>query len=99
LLYHLFIDSTLPLPRWLKIEEFEELKVTLIGVIAVLLVVNFTGQVLDWDGTPNILALGTEIGLVLAAIGFILYVRKYHLSPLPEAETTVAQPAVREELL
>lgn len=84
-LYHLFINRRIQMPQWLKIEEFEELKVILIGVVAVLLVINFTGHVVDWDGTGNILALGTAVGLVVVSIGLVLYVRNYKLAHLPTA--------------
>ena len=81
-LYRLFINQTIHLPQWLKIEEFEELKIILVGVVIVLLAVNFTGQVVDWQGTREILALGLSVSLVIAAIGLILYVRNYKLAHL-----------------
>jgi uncharacterized membrane protein YqhA len=92
-LYHLFINSSIHLPHWLKIEEFEELKVILIGVVIVLLAVNFTGQVVTWDGTSDILSLGIAIGLVIASIGLILYVRNYKLAQaLPETTAADHRP-------
>lgn len=75
-LYHLFIDNTMRLPRWLKVEDFEELKVILISVVIVILAINFAGAVVEWDGSAEILHLGLGIALVIAAIGLILYVRK-----------------------
>ncbi|MFM7424000.1 MAG: YqhA family protein [Elainella sp.] len=75
-LYHLFIDGSLRLPRWLKVEDFEELKIILISVVIVILTINFAGAVVDWDGSSSILQLGLSIALVIAAIGAILYVRK-----------------------
>jgi len=87
-LYRLFINQTTHLPRWLKIEDFEELKVILVGVVIVLLVINFTGQVVDWQGTSEILALGLSVSLVIAAIGLILYVRNYKLAHLLPEETS-----------
>jgi len=86
-LYHLFIDRTIHLPRWLKIEEFEELKVILIGVIVVLLVVNFTGQVVNWDGTADILPLGLAVGVVVGAIALVLYVRNTKIAHQLSEET------------
>jgi uncharacterized membrane protein YqhA len=91
-LYRLFINQTFHLPHWLKIEEFEELKVILVGVVIVLLAVNFTGQVVDWHGTGEILTLGIAISMVIASIGLILYVRNYRLShALPEETHTPHQ--------
>lgn len=74
-LYHLFIDASLRLPRWLKIEDFDELKIILISVVILILVINFTGVVLDWDGSTAILHLGLAVAAVIAALGLILYVR------------------------
>jgi uncharacterized membrane protein YqhA len=75
-LYHLFIDGSLRLPRWLKVEDFEELKIILISVVIVILAINFTGAVVDWDHSATIVNLGLAIGAVLAGLGLILYVRK-----------------------
>lgn len=74
-LYHLFIDSSLRLPSWLKIEDFDELKVILMSVVIVILAVNFTGIVVDWDGSATILHLGLAIAAVITGLGLILYVR------------------------
>jgi uncharacterized membrane protein YqhA len=74
-LYHLFIDSSLHLPRWLKIEDFDELKVILMSVVIVILAVNFTGITVDWDGSGAILHLGLAIAAVITGLGLILYVR------------------------
>ena len=74
-LYHLFVDASLRLPQWLKINDFDELKIILISVVIVILVINFTGVVLDWDGSTPMLELGLAIAAVIAALGLILYVR------------------------
>jgi uncharacterized membrane protein YqhA len=74
-LYHLFIDSSLHLLRWLKIEDFDELKVILMSVVIVILAVNFTGITVDWDGSGAILHLGLAIAAVITGLGLILYVR------------------------
>ncbi|MGI0486780.1 YqhA family protein [Pantanalinema rosaneae CENA516] len=74
-LYHLFIDTSLRLPRWLKIEDFDELKVILMSVVIVILAVNFTGIVVDWDGSAAILNLGLAIAAVITGLALILYVR------------------------
>jgi len=75
-LYHLFIDGSMRLPRWLKIEDFEELKIILISVVIVILAINFTGAIVDWNGSAMIVNLGLAIGAVLAGLGLILFVRK-----------------------
>lgn len=95
-LYHLFIDASLRLPRWLKIEDFDELKVILMSVVIVILAVNFTGIVVDWDGSTAILNLGLAIAAVIIGLGLILYVRllsSHHAASgeLPEAQRSLEE--------
>jgi uncharacterized membrane protein YqhA len=71
-LYELFIDEKLLMPSRLVITSLDDLKSKLIGVVIVLLAVTFLGAVVNWDGSPTILALGISIGLVLLALGYIL---------------------------
>jgi uncharacterized membrane protein YqhA len=70
----LFIDPGLPMPRWLKITTLEDLKERLLGVVAVLLAVTFTGNAVTWSGTNDILALGIAIGLVLGVVSLTIAV-------------------------
>jgi uncharacterized membrane protein YqhA len=81
-IYHLFIDSTLRLPQWLKVEDFGELKVILASVIMVMLIINFAGAVVAWDGQAGILQLGLSIALVIAAIALVFFVRKISHFPV-----------------
>ena len=72
-LYQLFIDQSLALPRWLKVNDLTDLKRDLIGVVVVLLGVSFLGEVVNWEGENDVLPLGAGIALVIAALGFILW--------------------------
>ena len=72
-LYQLFIDQNLALPRWLKVNDLTDLKRDLIGVVVVLLGVSFLGEVVNWEGQNDIFPLGAGIALVIAALGFILW--------------------------
>lgn len=71
-LYELFIDEHLPTPAWLHITQIDDLKAKLIGVVVVILVVVFLGQVVNWDGQQNLLFLGGAIAMVIAAATFFL---------------------------
>ena len=72
-LYKLFIDPKLPLPGWLEIDDLNDLKERILGVILVLLAISFLGYVVEWHfGDYSILALGVSIGLVLFALGYLL---------------------------
>lgn len=71
-LYQLFIDEKSTLPSWLKIRTLDELKHRVIGVICVVLGVNFLSNVSEWNGGKDILYLGAAIGIVLAALVLLL---------------------------
>jgi uncharacterized membrane protein YqhA len=64
-LYELFIDPALPTPAWLSTHTLDDLKQRLLGVIIVLLSVTFLSDVVEWDGSTSVLALGAAVGLVL----------------------------------
>lgn len=66
-LYELFIDPRLPVPPWLRVNNLDELKGKLIGVILVLLAVGFLTRVVEWDGSAEILPLGLAVAAVVAA--------------------------------
>lgn len=71
-LYQLFIDENTTLPSWLKIRTLDELKHRVIGVICVVLGVNFLSNVAEWTGGQDILYLGAAIGIVLVALVLLL---------------------------
>lgn len=72
-LYRLFIDTKLPLPKWLEIGDLNDLKERILGVVLVLLAISFLGYVVEWHfGDYSIVALGVAVGLVLFAIAYSL---------------------------
>jgi uncharacterized membrane protein YqhA len=73
-LYELFVDPNLPMPAWLRIRDFDDLKDKLIGVIIVLLAVTFLGSAVTWQGGKDILYYGAAIGIVILALAFVLHV-------------------------
>jgi uncharacterized membrane protein YqhA len=86
-LYQLFIDHNLELPRWLKVNDLTDLKRDLIGVVVVLLGVSFLGEVVNWEGESDVLPLGAAVALVIAALGFILW-----LTPKTEEPEDAREP-------
>lgn len=87
-LYQLFIDHNPPkLPRWLRVDDLTDLKRDLIGVTVVLLAVTFLGEVVDWDGSGQILQLGIAVALVVAALGLIMWLtpKELHEEDISEA--------------
>jgi len=72
-LYELFIDNKVDVPAWLEIHTLDDLKDKLIGVVVVVLGVNFLGQFVGWDGqSTGILAGGISVAIVIAALTFFL---------------------------
>jgi uncharacterized membrane protein YqhA len=70
--YALFVDETLPLPRWLKINDLEELKGNLVSVVIAVLAVLFLREAVAWDGNRNLAGFGVALALVIAALTFFL---------------------------
>ncbi len=72
-LFQLFIDPSLSqrLPVWLRVKSLDQLKSKLVGVIAVLLGVSFMAEVVEWDGSNNVLYLGLSIATVIVALGLL----------------------------
>ena len=71
-LYSLFIDDTLPLPRWLEVHNLDDLKGNLISLVIAVLAVLFLREVVAWDGSHDLLAFGIPIALIVAALTFYL---------------------------
>jgi uncharacterized membrane protein YqhA len=71
-LYSLFVDDKLPLPKWLEIENLEDLKANLVSVVIAVLAVLFLREAVAWDGVRNIAAFGGALALVVAALAFFL---------------------------
>lgn len=80
-LYQLFIDDTIPVPKWMRVHDLMELKRDLVSVTVVLLSVTFLGEVVDRSSDDNILPLGIAIAAVTVALAFFNW-----LSPKERAE-------------
>ncbi len=70
--YELFVDDDIPLPNWLEINNFDDLKSNLVGIIIVVIAVAFLGQVIDWKGGSDIAYFGLAIGLVTASLTYFI---------------------------
>jgi uncharacterized membrane protein YqhA len=94
--YELFVDGNLPMPDWLEIHDFEDLKSSLVSIIIVVIAVAFLGQVIDWHGGTDIAALGISVGLVIAALTYFISVKARKKAaksdPAAAPENEVEQP-------
>ena len=80
-LYQLFIDDTIPVPKWMRVHDLMELKRDLVSVTVVLLGVTFLGEVVDRNSDDNILPLGIAIAAVVIALALFNW-----LSPRENAD-------------
>jgi uncharacterized membrane protein YqhA len=71
-LYALFVDDTLPLPRWLEVHDLEDLKANLISVVIAVLAVLFVREGVAWEVGRDFPAFGVALALVVAALTFFL---------------------------
>ncbi len=69
-LYELFIDADIKMPKWLEINNLDDLKNKLIDVVIVVMAVLFLGQLVSWDGERDLLGYGVATGLVISALTF-----------------------------
>ena len=72
--YQLFIQDV-PVPDWMKAESAEDLETSLVGVIIVVLAIEFLGAVFS-GSEPNLLQYGAGVALPIAALALFLAVRQ-----------------------
>ncbi|MFM7014591.1 MAG: YqhA family protein [Actinomycetota bacterium] len=76
-LYELFIDSNLEVPSWLQIDNLDDLKSKLIGVVAAIIAVVFVGVFVDSNRAQDVISYGLGSGAILAGLAvFALATRK-----------------------
>lgn len=71
-LYSLFVDNSLALPRWLVINDLDDLKRNLVSLVIAVLAVLFLRETVAWDGSRDILGFGIALALVIAALTYYL---------------------------
>lgn len=66
--YQLFIDSTISMPHWLTITDFDDLKRRLAGVVVTILGLSFLADFVNWNGRTNIMGEGIAAAVVVLAL-------------------------------
>src|SRR5215467_14573597 len=67
-LHRLFVDEAMPLPRWLKIDDLEDLKGYLASIVIAVLAVLFLRQAVERAGDLDLLRLAAALALMIAAL-------------------------------
>ena len=76
-LHRLFVDETMPLPRWLKIDDLEDLKGYLVSIVIAVLAVLFLRQAVEQAGDLDLLRLAGALALMIVAMVLFL-ARRVH---------------------
>lgn len=77
-LYQLYFRQDLQLPKWLKIDDLDDLKSKLVGVSITVMAVFFLGKVITWSSGIDILYLGGAAAMVIAALTYFLSKIDHH---------------------
>jgi uncharacterized membrane protein YqhA len=66
--YQLFIDSTISMPGWLTIKDFDDLKRRLAGEVVIILGLSFLADFVNWNGQTDIMREGVSAAAVIVAL-------------------------------
>ena len=92
-LYALFVDDTLPVPRWLEIHDLDDLKNHLVSVVIAVLAVLFLREAVGRAGDLDLLQLGAALALMIAALTLYLTIKGGRgLNPAKSEPTDDAGP-------
>jgi len=82
----LFLDTRTALPAWFRVHELRDLKVVLSQSVIVVLLIDFLGDVLEWERGTDIAFVGAGLAMVIAAVA-------YQLREMPAQREDGADPS------
>src|SRR5262245_18534875 len=72
-LHRLFVYEAMPLPRWLKIDDREDLTGYLVSIVIAVLAVLFLRPAVERAGDLDLLSLAVALAVMIAALVFFLF--------------------------
>lgn len=75
-LYELFVDTELQVPQWLQINDLDDLKSKLIGVVVAIIAVVFVGVFVDSKRAGDVVSYGLGAGALVIALAVFAYATK-----------------------
>ena len=75
-LYELFIDSEIEVPLWLRVEDLDDLKSKLIGVVVAIIAVVFVGVFVDSNRAGDVISYGVGPGALVVCLAIFAYATK-----------------------
>ena len=75
-LYELFIDAEIEVPLWLRVEDLDDLKSKLIGVVVAILAVVFVGVFVDSNRSDDVISYGVGAGALVVELAIFAFATK-----------------------
>ena len=72
-LYELFVDTRIEVPEWLQINDLDDLKSKLIGVVVAIIAVVFVGVFVDSNRAADVVSYGLGAGALVAGLALFAY--------------------------
>jgi len=72
-LYELFIDTDIEVPLWLRVEDLDDLKSKLIGVVVAIVAVVFVGVFVDSNRAADVISYGVGAGALVVGLAIFAY--------------------------
>ena len=75
-LYELFIDTNIQVPPWLRVEDLDDLKSKLIGVVVAIIAVVFVGIFVDSNRASDVISYGVGAGALVVGLAIFAFATK-----------------------
>jgi uncharacterized membrane protein YqhA len=72
-LYELFIDADIDVPLWLRVENLDDLKSKLIGVVVAIIAVVFVGVFVDTNRASEVISYGVGAGAIVTGLAIFAF--------------------------
>lgn len=76
-LYELFIDTDIEVPLWLRVQDLDDLKSKLIGVVVAIVVVVFVGVFVDSNRAADVISYGVGAGALVVGLAIFAYASRH----------------------
>jgi uncharacterized membrane protein YqhA len=72
-LYELFIDTDIQIPAWLRVDNLDDLKSKLIGVVVAIISVVFVGVFVDSNRATDVVSYGLGAGALVVGLAMFAF--------------------------
>lgn len=79
-LYELFIDADIEVPLWLRVNNLDDLKSKLIGVVVAIIAVVFVGVFVDSNRSEDVISYGVGAGAIVVGLAIFAFATRKEIS-------------------